>query len=105
MPSPSPRRCSEDSMIDDDTLTTFEFSEILPAVRDRSRRKIPMNPSSATSIDHHTATATALFGAGSLWSLVDAIHQGLPPWNLVPPILFGLAALVTALKAPWSRKG
>lgn len=39
----------------------------------------------------------ALFGAGALWGFVDAVYRGLPPWNLVPPLLFGAAALVTAV--------
>lgn len=48
--------------------------------------------------DHHThLLPPALFGFGSLWQLCLAIQRGMPPWEVVPPILFGLAALVSAI--------
>lgn len=52
----------------------------------------PMHP------DHHShLTPPVLFGFGSIWQLAIAIQRGMPPWEVVPPILFGLAALVSAV--------
>lgn len=49
-------------------------------------------------MSHHTTTAATSAG-GSLWWIVDTLYRFGPGWALVPPLLFGSAALVSAYNA------
>jgi hypothetical protein len=51
---------------------------------------------------HHDQAGTLLAFAGSLWwglhEAWKAIEAGAPPWSLVPPMLFGVAAVINAAR-------
>lgn len=53
----------------------------------------------------HDVTTSALFGASCVWSLCVAVWKGLPSWELVPPILFGVVALSREFRAWKKAKG
>lgn len=54
-------------------------------------------------MDHRSTTQTLPYAAGSVWWLFDrawAVLAGIaPPWSVVPPLIFSLAALVSAITA------
>lgn len=53
---------------------------------------------------HHDQAGTLLAFAGSLWwgvgEAIKAVQAGAPPWSLVPPMLFGVAAVINAARRP-----
>ncbi len=49
------------------------------------------DPSQATHV-----AAPATFAAGSLWWFVETLREFGPSWAMVPPLLFGLAAVANA---------
>ncbi len=46
--------------------------------------------------DHSNVTAPATFAVGSLWWLVETVREFGPSWAMIPPLLFGVAAVVNA---------
>lgn len=46
----------------------------------------------------HQVGDLVLFGASSLWAAGVAVWKCMPSWELVPPLCFGVAALIRAWK-------
>ncbi|WP_422929024.1 hypothetical protein [Singulisphaera sp. PoT] len=48
---------------------------------------------------HHEAGVTVALSTGLGWWLVNTFYQHGPSWELCPPILFGTAAVIGAVKS------
>lgn len=70
--------------------------------------------SGALAMDYSTAVdanfparilyATGTMAGASLWGVVSAILEHGPDWRTLPPLLLGLASLVTAVSAYQQRR-
>lgn len=50
-------------------------------------------------LDHNpTPRLLAVHAGGALWWIVDQLLRHGPSWELIPPILFGTAAVIGAVK-------